>query len=308
LTVLLSHQAAAEDVAISNAIPDIDVIVNGQSRQQHQTPETVSDTAVQLASGTRGKKMGVADLVLVPDAVGWFMEGAIVEQETQLKNIRSRRDRTLERVDAAKSEKEKYRAEQRVRRLDKQVADLESKLEASRVRSAHPQHRVSNTLVGLDDEIEEHKQTQALVDAAKVGIENAAKIKESTLLVPNEHYVGDAACKNCHEEQHAQWTTTPHAQAWATLEQINRSQDLDCWSCHVTGAHDPKGPQHPREAKGLENVGCESCHGPGHEHIASPSSMNISKTVSVVVCTDCHDGVKDEGRFDLDAYMPKVMH
>ncbi|MGB0640937.1 MAG: hypothetical protein ACPGTU_16475, partial [Myxococcota bacterium] len=148
VTVLLSHQASAEDAAISKSIPDINVIVNGQSRQQHRTPETLSDNAVQLASGTRGKKLGVAEMVLVPGAVGWFLEGAIAERETQLKNIRSRRDRTQERVDAAKSDKEKSRAEQRVRRLDKQIADLESELQTSKAAATHPQHRISNTLVG----------------------------------------------------------------------------------------------------------------------------------------------------------------
>jgi 2',3'-cyclic-nucleotide 2'-phosphodiesterase (5'-nucleotidase family) len=153
LTVLLSHQAAAEDMSLSNAIPDIDVIVNGQSRQQHRLPEKLSASAVQLSNGTRGKKLGVAQLVLVSDAAGWLLDGAIAQQETQLRSIRSRRDRTQERVGVAKSDKEKTRAEQRVRRLDKQVADIEAQISAARVLTAEPQHRISNTLVGLDDEI-----------------------------------------------------------------------------------------------------------------------------------------------------------
>ncbi len=308
LTVLLSHQAAAEDASISTAIPGIDVIVNGQSRQQHRLPQKLSENAVQLANGTRGKKLGVAEIVLVSDAKGWTLEGAGEEKETQLRNAQTRRDRTQKRVDVAKSEKEKSRAEQRVRRLDQQIADLKAQIAEASVGSSKLQHRMANTLVGLDEDIGEHEKTQSLVDAAKVEIEKAAKVQLSAPVKPNRSYVGDAACKSCHQSQHSQWSSTPHANAWATLQEVQRSQDLDCWSCHVTGAHDPNGPQHPREAVGLENVGCESCHGPGRQHISAPSTKNISKGVSEAVCIDCHDGIKDEGRFDFGVYLPKVSH
>ncbi|HIF04347.1 MAG TPA: hypothetical protein EYQ80_02750, partial [Candidatus Poseidoniales archaeon] len=144
----------------------------------------------------------------------------------------------------------------------------------------------------------------AKVEAAKAGIEAAAKALPPPHEVVNDRaFVGDRMCMSCHSEQHAQWKSTPHAYAWSTLVKAQRSQDLDCYACHVTGAHHPEGPQTPRAATGLENVGCESCHGPGRDHIARPSANNITGAPEPSVCTQCHDGVKDEGRFELDAYL-----
>ena len=196
-----------------------------------------------------------------------------------------------------------------VLRLDKQIAQMEAEIDEAKAGAKAVTHKIKNRLRGLTDDVADHPETTRKVDAAKVGIEAAAKaLPPANQVAKDRIFVGDRMCMSCHTEQHAQWKSTPHAYAWSTLVKAKRSRDLDCYACHVTGAHHPDGPQTPSAATGLENVGCESCHGPGREHLAKPSKNNITGTPDPSVCTQCHDGVKDEGRFELDAYLPKVVH
>jgi len=76
----------------------------------------------------------------------------------------------------------------------------------------------------------------------------------------------------------------------------------------VTGAEHPKGPKHPIQAAGLENVGCESCHGPGAAHVKTAGKVKPVRRPAEDVCTACHDGVKDEGRFEPVKYFKRVEH
>ena len=309
LQVLLSHQALSADASIVRAVPEIDVVVNGHGRKTLSVPEMLEGHAIQLAPGTRGKKVGVAAITLIDGATGFTVVGATEKLETRLESARERRKLTVLRAEKARTPKAAERANKVVLRLDKQIAQLEAEVEEAKSATMLVTNKVQNRLRALTDDVADHPETARMVEAAKEGIEAAAKALPPAHEVPNARvFVGDRMCMACHGEQHAQWKSTPHAYAWSTLVKAKRSQDLDCYACHVTGAHHPEGPQTPRAATGLENVGCESCHGPGREHIAQPSKRNITASPDPSVCTQCHDGVKDEGRFDLDVYLPKVVH
>ena len=41
---------------------------------------------------------------------------------------------------------------------------------------------------------------------------------------------------------------------------------------------------------------------------ADPGGVDMVSSPSESTCITCHDGVKDEGRFDLSTYLPKVQH
>ena len=101
-------------------------------------------------------------------------------------------------------------------------------------------------------------------------------------------YIGSAACQGCHAQAYALWKTTPHAKAWATLENKGRTYDYTCVGCHSAGFDEPGGFCRISEAGDRVNVGCESCHGPGSLHAASGNKALIKRQVPVEGCTNCH--------------------
>ena len=310
LVVVLSHQDAAAEESMAAAVPDIDVVINGHSKKTTPVPILLGESAVQLASGSRGKKLGVATLRLEEGATRFRVEGQIPDLERKLTRAQERISKTKGQLERAKTDRSASRIEGRLRRLERQAKDASARLAAAKEKVAGPTHRVHNTLWSLSEDVDDHEAVKALVQDAKPRISAAA-----TLGVPPADHVsatrafaGSSACSGCHVAEYEQWKGTPHASAWSTLVREGRERDLDCWSCHVTGAHHPLGPQHPSQVAELEDVGCEACHGPGQAHVASPAKTNIIRNPATEVCTDCHDGVKDEGRFDLATYRPLVLH
>ena len=312
LVVVLSHQDASADAAMAVAVPAIDLVINGHSKKSTDLPEQIGLRALHLGSGGRGKRVGVAELSLKSGAEGFEVEGAEEDAQQRLKKARARIAKTEAKLKDASDPEARERAQSRLDRLREQEAVAHAEAEAAKADVQAPRHRVRHALRPLSDKVDDHTAVMAMVTAAKPLIASAAAQSAPPVRRPSDDpigpYVGSQACAACHAEQHAQWMATAHAYAWSTLQKVGREQDLDCWSCHVTGAHDSEGPQHPSQVKGLENVGCESCHGPGEAHVAAPSSSTIRKVPSVEGCTTCHDGVKDEGRFDHAKYLERVDH
>ncbi len=310
LVVVLSHQNGSADESMAAAVPAIDVVVNGHSKLHTASPTPLGETAVQLGAGKRGKKLGVARMQISAEAKGFQIEGRTADLKRKLERAETRVAKTQDKLRLAKDARSTSRLESRLRRLERQATELRDNLAETKPEAAGPKHAIKNTLRPLSDDVDDHDKVSAMVQAAKPLIAAAAELSapSPSLAATDAAFVGSAACSGCHTTQNTQWKSTRHAVAWATLERDGREQDLDCWSCHVTGAHHAQGPQHPSQAGGLENVGCESCHGPGRAHVSAPSKSNIQRDPAVDVCTDCHDGVKDEGRFDHAMYRAKVEH
>lgn len=310
LVVVLSHQDSGAERDMAAAVPEIDVIINGHSKKSTPTPISLGETAVQLGAGSRGKKLGVATLQIEKGARGFQVDGRLKDLERKLDRAAERLAKTQDQLKRAKDDKTVTRLEGRLRRIERQAAEARSALSDAADASAGPRHRIANTLRPLSEKVADDETIEAMVQASKPMISAAAQLvaPSGTQAVNTGPFAGSAACEGCHADEHKQWKTTPHASAWSTLVRQGRERDLDCWSCHVTGAHHPLGPQHPSQVSGLEDVGCESCHGPGQSHVAAPSKGNIRRDPAVEVCTDCHDGVKDEGRFDFAKYRPQVLH
>ena len=91
-------------------------------------------------------------------------------------------------------------------------------------------------------------------------------------------------CGNCHVDFQAQWNTTAHATAFATLN-ANVGKKPECYTCHtVTG----KGNATTAIVAGHDvvkdpvyyDVQCESCHGPGLAHVEGVGQANLIRPLA----------------------------
>lgn len=310
LVVLLSHQDPSLDEALAAAVPALDLVVNAGIGATTHPPRALPEAALQLAAGTRGKLLGLARIQLQPGGQGFASGGDLEDLERQLARARGRREKAVEDAATAEGATAQARARQRVGFYDGDIGRLESLIAAARTPRAAPSHLIENELLGLDVDVLDHAATAALLAAAKAEIEAAAApVAVGPAAALEGPFVGSQVCSGCHVGPASQWATTAHARAWASLVGQARTQDQDCAGCHVTGAFHPEGPQAGQVVhEALRSVGCESCHGPGRAHVSDPAGSRLLVTPPATVCIQCHDGVRDEGRFQLDAYMDKVRH
>ena len=75
VVVLLSHQDSQLDSDLVTGFESIDLVINGHSRQTYGTPRPLPGDAVHLGAGSRGKRLGLATLELIPGASGFQVSG-----------------------------------------------------------------------------------------------------------------------------------------------------------------------------------------------------------------------------------------
>jgi predicted CXXCH cytochrome family protein len=119
-------------------------------------------------------------------------------------------------------------------------------------------------------------------------------------------FVGNAPCRECHEEAFPLWEKSKHSHGWETLEQVGKQFHLNCVGCHVTGYEQPGGVCRLDKVAGREGVGCESCHGPGSLHSEDPTPKNIVRSPGQELCVTCHN-VENSPHFDYATYLPKIL-
>lgn len=304
--VVLSGQKVQEDEALAATFPTVSLIVNGQERKQLERPDALSNGGMLLAAGSRGKQVGVISYTLTPGATKWRDGQALQQFADQRESYRNRVAELKKRQSEAKDDPTRERIGKQVSFFEGKLVEVEGSL-TDAATAKEPAHRVTNRLVDLGTDIADHAATAALVAKAKVAIQAAEPVSTVSALA-NSPFAGSSACTGCHAEQAAQWGGTAHSRAWSTLVTAGNERDRSCYSCHVTGAFHPDGPQDPGAVAGLEAVGCEACHGPGKAHVAKPPAVEMIAKPDVSVCVDCHDGKQDGGRFDHATYLPKVTH
>ena len=120
------------------------------------------------------------------------------------------------------------------------------------------------------------------------------------LVVEQGVCAGSDACAECHPDQVAAWSASPHARARQSLVQEGSGRDSSCLECHV-----PQGPcdEPIKKASGIE---CEICHGPSASHVADstlplPGLRSSSAPYCVVepTCLRCHTEARDQ-EWDLE--------
>jgi hypothetical protein len=309
LLIALHTGGAALSSQLAEAVPGLDFVLDGKVGASFPEPRPLAGGQVfELGAGGQGKKLGVLNVELVDGATAWDGAAATGELDRRITLAKKRVTEAEAALAGAVDEAAKARLSQRLVTLQRQVTDLESQLAALAPKTSGPVNRFTVELVELSAKVPDHAPTQALVAATLAQISGAAAAPADAQAA-SLAFAGSESCRACHSAAFTQWSTTPHARAYASLEAAKRANDRDCYGCNVTGAFHPDGPQAPEGlSPTLHNVGCESCHGPGLKHSAAPADHPMSPAVAPEVCTSCHDGDRDGGRFDAEVYRPKVLH
>lgn len=126
-----------------------------------------------------------------------------------------------------------------------------------------------------------------------------------------ENFLGDRACKACHEDAWNAYVSSGHRQAYRTLRSKGQGFEPECLVCHTTGYQHKNGYGEKSPYNRLVNVQCEACHGYGTEH-ARGGTWGAQAKDSCVGCHDAgkmncpHQGTSPE--FDYAAYWEKIKH
>jgi hypothetical protein len=122
-------------------------------------------------------------------------------------------------------------------------------------------------------------------------------------------YGSTKACGFCHKQQVAQWQTTDHAHAYATLKRKKQEKNPACLGCHVMGFLQPGGTRDiVMVESGFAEVGCEACHGPSAEHVRSlDKKKGTSRKVDPIICLGCHTPDQNVADFDPVAAMKEIV-
>jgi cytochrome c554/c'-like protein len=178
---------------------------------------------------------------------------------------------------------------------------------------------LSNAVVTLDKTMPEQLGVGLLARVATIPLKDTEKMmadaKRTKIPVRNIDlyeiwdYGSTQACGYCHPKAVAQWMTTDHAHAFATLVKAKHDRDPKCLGCHTVGFLQQGGTRDMPMARGqFANVGCESCHGPSAPHVRSiDKTKGTVRAVDPIVCLGCHTPDQNIGTFDPLAAMKEIL-
>lgn len=142
-----------------------------------------------------------------------------------------------------------------------------------------------------EEEVETEAEPEAEETPQPTGVEapEGESVAPPVPQYPVEAYQGTEVCAQCHDDRHARWMTSNHANAYAdpVFQESWDMQDRPkyCLACHTTGFNPVTGEY------ALEGVTCEGCHAPyTGEH--PPARMPVDRTG--VLCSSCHTVSYDE--------------
>jgi hypothetical protein len=169
---------------------------------------------------------------------------------------------------------------------------------------------LSNTVATLDKTIHEQLGVGLIARVATIPLTDSDKLiaeakrtktpVRSSELYEIWDYGSTKACGYCHPKAVAQWMTTDHAHAFATLVKAKHDHDPKCLGCHTLGFVQQGGTRDMVMARSqFADVGCEGCHGPSALHVRSiDKRTGTVRVVDPIVCLGCHTPDQNIGAFD----------
>ncbi len=315
IVVGLVHLSVADATRAVDALPPglLDAAIAGHSVSELDGEENraVSASVPVLQVMSKGRSLARLDFFIRPGAPrGFVLVPSEEEQKEELEKLRARIAREEELLAGGELTAEAKAVRQS--HLDTLRQRL-SQQQAEKPKPPEDRSFLTVTFIKLNDELPANAQVKDVIarytrDVAKLNLEYARKHgKDCPAPRPGQSaYVGDAACRDCHEEAFPVWEKSGHHHAYETLEKVDKQFDLDCVRCHVTGMNAPGGVCRVDKVEGRKDVQCESCHGPGSQHVENPAVENIVARPGEESCKGCHNP-ENSPNFDFAKYLPKIL-
>ena len=313
VVVVLSNLGRRASRRLARAVPGIDVMVAGSLDAKAEPVadlEREGDTLLVEAS-RHGAWFAALTLVPAGGSGGWrevseFVPGAAKDLEERISSLDANLHTWRGKATLA--------TERALPQFEADLGALRQRLEVARKATTKtlPAGRlVAYRMIGLPWSVAIDQRVAAIVkryddDIAYLNLRAAGAVP---LPAPGEAgYVGQKVCLECHEAAAMFAMSDPHTKAWATLERVSKTHDLDCVPCHVTG-YGKAGGSNLGHLDNLTAVLCEACHGAGSLHVQAEQagkSGHILASPGVAQCEVCHTPVHAP-RFAFDDYRKRLL-
>jgi peptidoglycan hydrolase CwlO-like protein len=321
--ILLSTLTTAENRAIAERFPNINLIIGADSHQRNNSPKLYNN-ALLTQTEKQGKYQGVLEILFGTERK-WGQERGkeLADLQNNLGSLNWQLRRLQKRA-ATAEKKDQYTKS--ITRLQSEKSDLEKKIKTLQESIANEElsesepdrfeyrfialkknmandHEIEDMLKRLNQQIRQlHKKRPAPAN------QSAAAKKQQA----NTTLAGSAACRECHARQFTFWKQTAHSRAYDTLVAKEKNLNLDCLPCHVTQDlySSEVNLELPDKAMlrlptTLLSVGCETCHSPGKRHISAPEQFQMAARVKQEICLTCHTGEHDDN-FIYETKLQKI--
>jgi hypothetical protein len=320
LVVVLAALPRGEALRLTDAIPDLDVLVVGKPSEKGdgndapRAPVLAGSTLV-VELSNHLQTTARLDLFLREDAGGsgriQLADGSGLARAEQLVGV-SQQIRDLEhRINGWESSKVVRADDLAARKKDLERLRTEKLTLESQTAETPTGSYFKYSLVEIREKLGKDPAMEEVTLGYYKRVNDHNKVAFKDRMPPaagdGPSYLGVDACSTCHAEERAVWDKTGHAKAYETLEKKFVEFNLDCVSCHVTGYEKPGGST-VTFVDSFKGVQCETCHGPGSLHAKEPTKKGLVqvKPEPKSCVSECHHPPHVEG-FDPVAKMPSVL-
>jgi 2',3'-cyclic-nucleotide 2'-phosphodiesterase (5'-nucleotidase family) len=309
LVILLSNLPEKDNLAITEAYPEIAIILQAGVNSANQPPKLFNQTLVGQA-GKQGKQIGVMNINWQNAPWGSNMADQLDKDIKSLDRLNwqlAKFDKYKEPLVELQAEPDKLAIYQNLlsnqKTLEKQIAKLSA--ETSQMTPERVPSTYKNKFIAMQTSLPDQKEVVAIIDKLNAEINRIGQKQINRKDTKESEYIGSECCAGCNEYQGTSWQKSKHARAYETLANKNQQFNLNCLPCHVTGSGDLDKGEAVNLPENLQGVGCENCHGPGRRHAKSPEQFRLSTQVAAATCLKCHTDDHDDS-FEFAADVRKL--
>jgi hypothetical protein len=284
--------------------PEVDLWVLGEKAQEESslspiifsTQSSAQQRAYIVEAGDRGRNLAA-------------LKFSQLSEQGDFSDPQGDHARALKKLRLKLKMKEKFASRMPNPMMKRQVSQLQARIaEHERTSPRASGKRVEYQLIPITDQLPTDDKVYARVKAYQDSLQelNQAARKVKPPPANGNGYAGREECGLCHPDAQSFWEKTKHAKAWSTLVKAQKTFDVECVSCHVTGWQEPGGSALGHTDR-LQDVQCEACHGPAAKHAEmGGGEAYVKLKVPSQRCETCHNQ-KHSPKFNYERYLKEVI-